>query len=108
MSVITGPQLIAELRKGQCGEDIQLAMNEAVKRTKITGKSSKVTITLTIEPADVKAGDITTVFIDDEVKATLPRLSQRQTMFFIDAENDTLSRNDPQQFIQNVVNPSKS
>lgn len=89
--------IITELRGGMANEALTDAIQEATERVKATGKKAQVILTLTIEPADVEADEVERVWVQDEVKCKLPKLPQKNTLFFIDPENNNLSRKDPQQ-----------
>lgn len=98
--------IIGELRKGSCNEELSEAIATATERVKATGKKARVTLILDIEPAGVQKDDRTSaverVWVTDEVKVTLPKMPKEQTYFFIDPDNNNLTRQDPQRVIPGV------
>lgn len=98
---IPGSQLIAELRKGGCSIALGEALDAATDRVKATGKAAKVSLTITIAPVDKEAADVERVFLTDEIKMTLPKLPQKNTLFFV-GERGELTRKDPSGFIKEV------
>ena len=67
------------------------AVNAAVRDV---GKGGEVTLTISVSPAS--KGNTDVVMVKSKVKAKLPEASRRQTVFYLDEDNQ-LVRNDPKQ-----------
>lgn len=101
-----GSTIIQELRKGSADAALGEALNAATERVKITGKPAKVVLTLTIEPADKNAEEVDQVWVEDEITLKLPKLAQKNTLFFLDTESNDLSRDNPQRTIPGIATKS--
>jgi hypothetical protein len=86
---------LIEHRNGGCAIDMQLAVEEVLQAVRDTGKSGKVVLTLGIKPA-TKGGEVDTVLMTDSIKVDAPKLSKKETVFFVGSDN-TLSRQDQRQ-----------
>lgn len=100
-----GTTIIQEIRRGACNDDLGDAIAAAVERVKVTGRGAKVSLTLHIKPAglDKNAKDIEVekCWVTDEIKSTLPKMPQHDTLLFIDEKGD-LTREDPQRYIPGI------
>jgi len=67
------------------------ALNAAVRDV---GKGGEITLTISVTPAS--KGNTDVVMVRSKVKAKLPEASRRQTVFYLDDDNQ-LVRNDPKQ-----------
>lgn len=83
------------LRNGGAAIEMEKSLEEVVKAVRATGKNGKLTLVLTVKPAD-KGPDVETVFIQDVIKIDAPKPDKKLTLFFA-SENNQLSRNDIRQ-----------
>lgn len=95
---------LAEIRGGNCNDEMAEAIAEVTRQVRLTGKAGSVTLKLSIEPAT--PGDSERIVLHDEVTSRLPKPPQPATFFFADDHNN-LSLKDPQQtlFTQQLANP---
>lgn len=83
------------MRNGGCAIDLEQGLEDVVKAVRATGKDGKLTLVLTVKPAE-KGPEIGTLFIKDEVKVTAPKPDKKLTLFFA-GDNNQLSRKDIRQ-----------
>ncbi len=104
--------ILGELRRGACNEELSEAIREAVKSVIATGKKAEVMVKLKFEPAGIAKGDRETeverVWLTDEIKLSVPKVPVAPSIFFIDPENQNLSRTPPQLSIPGVQDPSQA
>lgn len=86
---------LIELRNGGAAIELSNGLEEVVKAVRTTGKPGKVTLTLSIKPAD-KGPDVETVFLQDQIKLDAPKPDKKLTLFFAN-DNNQLTRNDQRQ-----------
>jgi hypothetical protein len=86
---------LALLRGGAVLEELAEKVAEATAQTKLTKKPSTVTLTLKISPADKEAQDVERVWVTDTIAVKLPARPKKDTMLFVD-QNDNLTEKDPQ------------
>ena len=87
-------QMLKELHNGAFDADAAAKLKEVVGAVRATGKTGKLTLTITVKPAT--KGDSNALVLGDAMKVTLPQLSAGETVFFATNE-DALSRRDPRQ-----------
>ena len=85
---------LAEVRAGVAVAELDESLADVVHAVRRTGKSGELTLKITVKPAS--KGDVSTLFVDADVKAKLPRLDNASTVFFADSDN-SLTRTDPRQ-----------
>lgn len=78
--------------KGRAHDEATKLMSEAVEAVKLTGKSAKVTVELSIHPVK---NNTSIVRIEDKVTSSMPR-EPRSSVWFPD-DAGALHRNDPNQ-----------
>jgi hypothetical protein len=86
---------LALLRGGAVLDELAEKVAEATAQTRLTKKPSTVTLTLKIAPADKEAQDVERVWVTDTIAVKLPARPKKDTMLFVDA-NDNLTEKDPQ------------
>lgn len=84
--------VLTALRAGATQVELSEELHQCVERARITGKSSKLTLTLTIKP-NGNSGQYT---LTEDIKAKLPRLDRGATLMFGTPEGN-LQRQDPNQ-----------
>jgi len=83
-----------EIRNGGAAIEMQDTLKKVIEAVRKTGKPGKVTIAVSIKPAS--QGDVDMVFLQDTITATIPKPNKKETMFFVNEENE-LSRHDQRQ-----------
>lgn len=83
---------LGHLEYGRTNDEIDLKLNDCIQASKETGKSSEITIKLTIKPS--QSGQ--QIFMVADIKAKIPKFPREQTIFFPTEDSD-LKRNDPRQ-----------
>lgn len=86
---------LIELRNGGAAIELEQSLEEVVAAVRATGKSGKLSLTLSVKPAN-KGDEIDMVFLQDAIKADCPKPDKKQTVFFV-ADNNQLSRKDNRQ-----------
>lgn len=82
---------LAEIRGGLCVEELGEALRAATEAVKQTGKKAKVCLTLAIEPnGQAPAGEIESVFVNDDIALKLPVPKKRASIFFVNERNDLM------------------
>lgn len=84
-----------EIRNGGAAIEMEENLSKVIDAVKQTGKAGKLTLVLSIKPAQ-KGDDVEMVFLQDTIKADCPKPNRKDTMFFI-GEDNTLSRRDQRQ-----------
>lgn len=79
---------IAEMRGGLLNEELAEALQKATDAVRTTGRKAKVTLELTIIPYDGDPGEIERIAIADKVTTKLPEPKKRDSIFFIDSNNN--------------------
>jgi hypothetical protein len=87
---------LIDLRNGGAAIELEAGLEQVVEAVRKTGKSGKLTLVLSVKPAD-KGPDIDTVFLQDVIKVDAPKPDKKLTLFFANALNQ-LSRRDNRQF----------
>ncbi len=82
---------LAQIRYGELNDELAEAMNELVTKVSSTGKTGKLTLTLSLKPG--KSGQIE---IADDLKVTPPKEERGHTIMFATPEGN-LQREDPRQ-----------
>lgn len=77
-------------RDGGAVEDLADKVREVTNAVRATGKAGAVTLKIKIKP------NKSTVFISDDITATVPKAAPEETLFFVTDEG-ALSRRDPYQ-----------
>ncbi len=79
---------IAEIRGGLLNEELAEAIGKVTAAVRETGRKGKVKLELVILPFDGEAGEIERVTVRDHVTTTLPEKKKRDSVFFIDTNNN--------------------
>lgn len=86
-----------EHRNGGAAIDMQKRLEEVVKGVCETGQAGKLTLTLTVKPASKsRGGDVDAVTYADNIKAVVPSLASKETVFFVSPDMN-LTRENPMQ-----------
>jgi translation elongation factor P/translation initiation factor 5A len=88
------PKSIYEIDNGATVNEFAAALHALNTSVREVGKGGEVTLTISVTPAS--KGNTDVVMVKSKVKAKLPEASRRQTVFYLD-DNNQLVRNDPQQ-----------
>lgn len=86
--------ILSSLRGGKTHEALNKAVRDCVAASQAHGKQAKITLSLTIGPADV--GSDYTMLVKDKVDVKLPEAENKGTIMFATNENK-LVRQDPGQ-----------
>lgn len=84
---------LREHRNGVTHDELSDALNSLVADVTAEGKAGKLTLTISIKPADTKDGALMVV---DDIKVTPPKKTKSGSIFFVSPENN-LVRQDPKQ-----------
>jgi hypothetical protein len=85
--------ILSQIRGGTALHEAGIALQECVQATRDTGKASKLTFTITIEP---DKGDETAVTLQPDITVKLPKKQRAKGIFFVDGQG-RLYREDPRQ-----------
>lgn len=88
------PKSIFEIDNGATVKEFAAALHALNTSVREVGKGGEVTLTISVSPAS--KGNTDVVMVKSKVKAKLPEASRRQTVFYLD-DNNQLVRNDPKQ-----------
>ena len=88
------PKSIYEIDNGATMNEFAAALSAINAAVREVGKGGEVTLTITVTPAS--KGNTDVVMVKSKVKAKLPEATRRQTVFYLDEDNQ-LVRNDPKQ-----------
>jgi hypothetical protein len=88
------PKSIFEIDNGATVNEFAVALHALNTSVREVGKGGEVTLTISVSPASKGNADV--VMVRSKVKAKLPEASRRQTVFYLD-DNNQLVRNDPKQ-----------
>jgi hypothetical protein len=88
------PTSIFEIDNGATMAEFAAALHELTTAVREVGKGGEVSLTISIAPAT--KGDTDVVMVKSKVKTKVPESSRRQTVFYLDDDNQ-LVRNDPKQ-----------
>jgi hypothetical protein len=88
------PKSIFEIDNGATVAEFAAALAALNAAVRDLGKGGEVTLSISVTPAS--KGDTDVVIVRSKVKAKLPEGARRQTVFYLD-ENNQLVRNDPKQ-----------
>ena len=88
------PKSIFEIDNGATVAEFVAALHAVNAAVRDVGKGGEVTLTISVSPAS--KGNTDVVMVKSKVKAKLPEASRRQTVFYLDDDNQ-LVRNDPKQ-----------
>lgn len=86
-------QFLQEARRGGLHTEMSEQLADLVSAVRETGKKGSITLKLTVEPSK---DDDAMIVVHDDCKVTLPRITQRPSLFFPD-EHGNLHRRDPRQ-----------
>jgi hypothetical protein len=84
-----------EMRNGAAAIEMQTQLEKLIGAVRATRKAGKLTLTLAVKPA-TKGDDVDMVFVQDTIKADCPQPNKKETVFFVNPENQ-LSRQDQRQ-----------
>lgn len=84
---------LREHRNGATHDELSDALQELVAAVAEEGKAGKLTLTISLKPADTKDGAL---YVSDDIKISPPRRSKSGSIFFVSPDN-TLIREDPRQ-----------
>jgi hypothetical protein len=79
---------LAEIRGGLLNEELSEAIVDCTAAVRETGRKGKVTLEIVIEPFDGEAGEIERVTVRDKVTLKKPEKKKRDSVFFIDSNNN--------------------
>lgn len=85
--------VLSQIRGGSALYEAGQALQECVQATRDTGKPSKLTFSVTIEPDKT---DETVVTLQPDITVKLPKKPKAKGIFFMD-KNGRLTREDPRQ-----------
>jgi hypothetical protein len=86
-----------EHRNGGAAIDMQKRLEEVIKGVCETGLAGKLTLTLTVKPASKsRGGDVDAVTFADTIKAAVPSLASKESVFFVSPDMN-LTRENPMQ-----------
>ena len=88
------PKSIYEIDNGATVTEFAAALHALTTAVRQVGKGGQVTLTINVTPAS--KGTTEVVMVQSRVNAKLPQATRRQTIFFLDDDNQ-LVRNDPNQ-----------
>jgi hypothetical protein len=86
-------QVLPEIRGGALVKEISQALLDMAQAVEANQKAGKITLTLNFKPG---SGAENAVVLVDSLKVTLPKPTERGTIFFADSKG-SLTRNDPNQ-----------
>lgn len=86
---------LIEMRNGGVAIECEKALEEVSQGVRKTGKTGKLTLVLTVRAAN-KGSDVDAVFLADSVRADVPQLTKKETLFFVN-EQGQLNRTDGRQ-----------
>jgi hypothetical protein len=84
---------LREHRNGVAHDELSDALQECVAAAIQEGKTSTLTLKITVKPANVGAGAL---MVTDDIKTSLPKPEKGGSIFFASPENN-LIRDDPKQ-----------
>jgi hypothetical protein len=84
---------LSEHRNGVLHDELSDKLQELVAGVAEEGKAGKLTLTITIKPANAGEGAFA---VSDEIKITPPKETKSGSIFFVSPENN-LIRDDPRQ-----------
>lgn len=84
---------LGEHRNGVLHDELSDALQELVAAVATEGKGGKLTITISVKPANAGNGALT---VTDEIKLAPPKETKSGSIFFVSPENN-LIREDPRQ-----------
>jgi hypothetical protein len=88
------PKSIFEIDNGATVAEFAAALAALNAAVRDVGKGGEVSLTISVTPAS--KGNTDVVMVRSKVKAKVPEATRRQTVFYLDEENQ-LVRNDPKQ-----------
>jgi hypothetical protein len=88
------PKSLFEIDNGATVAEFAAALHSLNTAVREVGKAGEVSLTISVTPAS--KGNTDVVMVRTKVKAKLPEATRRQTVFYLDDENE-LVRNDPKQ-----------
>lgn len=88
------PRSIFEIDNGATVAEFAAALQALNAAVREVGKGGQVTLTINVTPASKGATEV--VMVQSRVKSKLPEATRRQTVFYLD-DNNQLVRNDPKQ-----------
>ena len=88
------PKSLFEIDNGATVAEFATALQTLNNTVREVGKGGEVTLTISVQPASKGNSDV--VMVKSRVKAKLPEATRRQTVFYLDDDNQ-LVRNDPKQ-----------
>lgn len=86
--------VLRDIRKGRAVDDATMKLQQVVQAVLETGKPGAVTVQLTVKP---QKNDSEQVVIVTQVKAKTPEHDLPDAIFFVDGEDFSLHRTDPNQ-----------
>lgn len=88
------PKSLFEIDNGATVAEFAAALHSLNAAVREVGKAGEVSLTISVTPAS--KGNTNVVMVKTKVKAKLPEATRRQTVFYLDDDNE-LVRNDPKQ-----------
>lgn len=87
---------LTEMRQGGVLIEASEGLDEIIKAVRKTGKKGKLTLTLTVMPADRGRVEVERIAITDSIKVDAPKPDKSTSFFFVN-ENNQLTKNDERQ-----------
>ena len=88
------PKAIFEIDNGATLGEFAAALQALNNTVREVGKAGEITLTISVSPAS--KGNTDVVMVRSKIKSKLPEATRRQTVFYLD-DNNQLVRNDPKQ-----------
>lgn len=85
---------LSEIRNGDCLNEVSNEMGRLIQAVRLTGRAGKITLKMKVEPAS--RGDVTRIFIEDQISIDIPKPQRAKALFFT-TEEGGLQRKDPNQ-----------
>lgn len=85
---------LQEIRNGDSLNEVSTELQRLIQAVRETGRAGKLTLKLKVEPAS--RGDVTRVFIEDQISVEIPKPQKAKALFFT-LEDGGLQRKDPNQ-----------
>lgn len=85
--------LLQQHRRGDCLDELGVALRELNTAVQLTGKGGTLTLTIAVKPNSGVRG---AVQIKDKIKATLPKIEADASLFYVNKDG-ALQRDDPNQ-----------
>lgn len=85
---------LQEIRNGASLEELSIELAKLLTAVKETGRAGSLVHKIVVKP--LQAGDSTTVQVEDEITAKMPKPQRKASIFYM-TEDGRLQRSDPRQ-----------